>query len=338
MDGPALKIFCSRNRPCCKPDDKQSKLWKLFQVMEARLIQFSPPMEHVLVEGGSIVGRGLSASVRVDDPSISREHARIIRQGESWQIMDLGSSNGSLVNDMPVRGACRLSNGDRIRLGSKKFLFHCGDNHDDQPSSVSGATFVGIPENRQVVLLVADLKGFTPLSTRLNPAALASAVRYWCDECRRIVESHGAVLDKFIGDCAFAWWPGHSPVMRGQAVTAAREILAIAAPPEAVLECGIALHCGEAALCHLPDASFTLLGVDVNTTFRMEALTRQLGCSFIVSGAFVADWPDPPCRFSQRGQFPLKGLPLPVTIYSVASSDGTPITGAFPAFAAGPPH
>jgi adenylate cyclase len=285
--------------------------------MEARLIQFSPPMEHVLVESGSIVGRGLSASVRVDDPSISREHVRIIRQGEAWQIMDLGSSNGSLVNDMPVRGACRLSNGDRIRLGAKKFLFHCGDDAGDPPSSVSGATFVDIPENRQVVLLVADLKGFTPLSTRLSPAALASAVRYWCDECRHIVENRGAVLDKFIGDCAFAWWPGHGPVMREHAVRAAQEILAIAPPPEAVLECGVALHCGEAALCHLPDSSFTLLGADVNTTFRMEALTRQLGHSIIVSGALVAGWPDPPFHFCLRGRYPLKGLPEPVSVFSV---------------------
>lgn len=286
--------------------------------MEARLIQFSPPSEHMLMETGSVIGRGMSAAVRVDDPSISREHARIIRQGDCWQIMDLGSANGSLVNDLPVHGVCRLSNGDRIRLGGKKFLFHCGEPAEPAQPTSSGATFVSAPESRQVVLLVADLKGFTPLSAKLAPALLAYAVRYWCDEARRIVIAHGGVLDKFIGDCAFAWWPGSGSAPREQAVRAAQALLAIPPPADALLECGVAIHCGEAALCRLPDASFTLLGAEVNTTFRMESLTRQVGHSLVVSAAFVADWPEPPFQFSECGQYPLKGLPYPVSVFTVA--------------------
>ena len=94
--------------------------------MEACLVQFSPPTEHPLSESGTVIGRATCAALRVDDPSISREHARILHQGGFWQIMDLGSSNGTLVNEMPVRGVCRLMNGDQLRLGSCKFLFHCG--------------------------------------------------------------------------------------------------------------------------------------------------------------------------------------------------------------------
>ena len=285
--------------------------------MQAILIQLSPPMEHVLIETGTVIGRGVSAAVRVDDASISREHARIIRQGDSWQIMDLGSANGSLVNDMPARGVCRLQNGDRIRLGGKTFQFHCGEQSVPSDPSTSGATFISCPESRQVVVLVADLKGFTPLSSRLPPAVLASAVRYWCDEARRIVISQGGVLDKFIGDCAFAWWPGAGPAPREQAVHAARALLAIPPPPDALLECGVALHCGEAALCRLPDSSFTLLGAEVNTAFRMESLTRQVGHSLVVSAAFTADWPDAPFRFSECGRYPLKGLPQPVSVFTI---------------------
>lgn len=288
--------------------------------MTARLIQLSPPAEYPLDGSGTLIGRGLTAAVRVQDPSISREHARILRKAGVWQILDLGSANGTLVNEMPVRGMSRLEHGDTVRLGAVKFKFQReGEALKDLADTLNpaGATFLSVPESRQVVFLVADLKGFTPLSAKLAPPVLAAAVRYWCDQCRSIVEAHGAVLDKFIGDCAFAWWSGCGPEVRHQAVLAARALLAIPAPPEALLECGVALHCGEAALCRMPDASFTLLGSEVNATFRMESLTRQLGHHLLASGAFVENWPDPPCRFVECGQYQLKGIEGSFTVHAV---------------------
>ena len=302
--------------------DREAGLWEIGN-MEACLVQVSPPTEHPLPESGTVIGRATSAALRVDDPSISREHARILHQGGFWQIMDLGSSNGTLVNEMPVRGVCRLMNGDQLRLGSCKFLFHCNPDEASQDTQ-SGATFLSLPETRQVVLLVADLKGFTHLSSQLSSTELAAAVRFWCDECRRILAQHGAVLDKFIGDCAFAWWPGCGAVNRVQAVRAARALLEITPPAGLVMECGVALHCGEAALCRMPDSSFTLLGSQVNTAFRMESLTRQLGHPLLVSARFCEDWPDAPFHFSECGVFPLKGLPEPVQVFAVLPETPAP--------------
>lgn len=284
--------------------------------MEAWLIQISPRAEHALLESGTVIGRGTTAAVRLIDPSISREHARILNQGGVWQIMDLGSANGTLVNHMPVRGVCRLGNGDRLRMGNCEFLFQCEPSVAEEETK-SGATFLNQPETRQVVLLVADLKGFTQLSTQLSPAELSAAVRFWCDECRRVLKQHGAELDKFIGDCAFAWWPGCGTANREQAVRAARILLEIIPPPGMVMECGVALHCGEVALCRLPDSSFTLLGSEVNTTFRMESLTRLLGHPLLVSARFREDWPAAPCEFSDCGTHPLKGLAEPLRVFAV---------------------
>ncbi len=289
--------------------------------MAACLIQISPPAEHPLVETGTVIGRAPSAGVRLLEPSISREHARILLHGDVWQIMDLGSANGTLVNGIPVRGMRRLAHGDRLRLGDQHFIFQCTASPEETAPPSSGATFISAPQSRQVVLLVADLKGFTPLSSRLSPSVLAGAMRYWCDECRRILEHHGAVLDKFIGDCAFAWWSGSGPMVREQAVRAALALLRIAPPPEALLECGVALHCGEAALCRMPDASFTLLGSEVNTTFRMESLTRKTGHPLLASHAFVEDWPGAPFAFEDAGCHPLKGLPSPVQVYGVTAPE-----------------
>lgn len=284
--------------------------------MEACLIHFSTSREYPLSESGTVIGRGTSAALRVDDPSISREHARILFQGGMWQIMDLGSANGTLVHEIPVRGVHRLSSGDQLRLGNCKFQFHC-ESVTASLDTLCGATFLSLPETREVVLLVADLKGFTQISSQLPPTVLAAAVRFWCDECRRILARHGAVLDKFIGDCAFAWWQGKTLPLREQAVRAAQALLAIPPPPGVKLECGVALHCGEAALCRMPDSSFTLLGSEVNTTFRMESLTRQLGHPLLVSAAICETWAGPPFRFFECGVFHLKGLPEPVQVFAV---------------------
>ena len=94
-------------------------------LLEACLVQISPRAEYDLLAGGTVIGRGTTAAVRVMHPSISREHARILNQGGIWRIMDLGSSNGTLVNQMPLRGVCRLHNGDHLRLGNCEFLFQC---------------------------------------------------------------------------------------------------------------------------------------------------------------------------------------------------------------------
>lgn len=286
-------------------------------LMAARLIQSHPPTEHPLEESGSVVGRGATATVRIAEPSLSREHARILHQSGNWRIMDLGSANGTLLNNMPVRGMQCLRDGDILRLGNVVFEFTSSEQDAVHGAATGQATILNAPEIRQVVMLVADLKGFTPLSSRLAPEVLAAAVRYWCAECQVILESHGARLDKFIGDCAFAWWSCNTAAARSQAVAAARALLAIAPPPEALMECGVALHCGDAAFCRMPDASFTLLGAEVNTTFRMEALTRQLKRPVLVSRAFAVDGSGPSASFTDCGRHSLKGLPLPLDILAL---------------------
>lgn len=84
------------------------------------------------VVGGPEAGRVLSLTVgelitlgRVgectyafDDPSLSREHARLVRVGNDWILKDAGSTNGTFVNDKRLKTAHPLSDGDRLQLGS----------------------------------------------------------------------------------------------------------------------------------------------------------------------------------------------------------------------------
>lgn len=76
-----------------------------------------------LHDGENVLGREPDAAVRLDSTSVSRAHA-VIRIGEPGaRIADLGSRNGTRVNDHPVRGEVALKDGDRIRLADEEVLF-----------------------------------------------------------------------------------------------------------------------------------------------------------------------------------------------------------------------
>ena len=68
------------------------------------------------------VGRGLSADVRLDDATVSRKHAVIVRRDDDVVILDDRSKNGVWVNGDRVSEA-RLGDGDEIRLGRVPLKF-----------------------------------------------------------------------------------------------------------------------------------------------------------------------------------------------------------------------
>jgi hypothetical protein len=74
-----------------------------------------------LVEGATL-GRG-NVEIRLDDPFASSRHARISREGHVVVIEDLGSTNGTYLNDDPLTGPQPLHDGDRIRIGDSEFSY-----------------------------------------------------------------------------------------------------------------------------------------------------------------------------------------------------------------------
>ncbi len=67
---------------------------------------------------GAILGRSARAEVVLADSSVSAEHARVFRVGRAWVVTDLGSTNGTLVNEKPVNGEMPLAAKDVLTLGS----------------------------------------------------------------------------------------------------------------------------------------------------------------------------------------------------------------------------
>jgi diguanylate cyclase (GGDEF)-like protein len=76
--------------------------------------------------GGTItIGRSSSSDIPLDQDSVSRAHARIMRRGDFYVVSDLGSTNGTFVGDEVIKERA-LKNGDRIRIGRTIIKFLSG--------------------------------------------------------------------------------------------------------------------------------------------------------------------------------------------------------------------
>jgi hypothetical protein len=75
--------------------------------------------KHPLNDAVLIIGRGTDADLRINDPGISRQHARILVDGEHITIEDLGSTNGITVDGRKVVSA-KLQLGSKITIGNSK--------------------------------------------------------------------------------------------------------------------------------------------------------------------------------------------------------------------------
>ena len=71
------------------------------------------------------IGRGNDTDLRIDDPGISRNHAEVRQQGGDVTIVDVGSTNGIVINGRRVQQA-RLDDGAAVVLGSTTLIFHAG--------------------------------------------------------------------------------------------------------------------------------------------------------------------------------------------------------------------
>ena len=71
-----------------------------------------------------VLGRGEDADLQILDAGLSRQHCFVEKVGEDYFVNDLASTNGTWVNGARVE-RCRLSPGDRVRIGAVEFEFRC---------------------------------------------------------------------------------------------------------------------------------------------------------------------------------------------------------------------
>ena len=69
------------------------------------------------LSGSLEIGRDAACAIRPDDTYLSQQHARIFERNGSWVVEDLGSTNGTYLNQQKVTVPSQISPGDRIRVG-----------------------------------------------------------------------------------------------------------------------------------------------------------------------------------------------------------------------------
>jgi pSer/pThr/pTyr-binding forkhead associated (FHA) protein len=75
------------------------------------------------LKGTMNIGRAKDNQVVLDDPTVSRHHAWIKAEGENFLVFDVGSGNGTFVNDEQIQEPRLLQSGDTIRFGDASFIF-----------------------------------------------------------------------------------------------------------------------------------------------------------------------------------------------------------------------
>lgn len=109
-------------------------------VRRAKVILEVNGMRHPLDPPGIVIGRGTEADLRINDPGVSRRHAEIrIYPGESGaphvSVVDLGSTNGMLVNGHKVQQAT-LDDGAQVKIGNTTMTIrHVADQGDQEGGS-----------------------------------------------------------------------------------------------------------------------------------------------------------------------------------------------------------
>jgi hypothetical protein len=79
--------------------------------------QSDPKPRTVRLSASMTVGRAPECELRVDDTYASQQHARLFAKNDSWFVEDLGSTNGTFVNEQKLAAPAMLQPGDKVRVG-----------------------------------------------------------------------------------------------------------------------------------------------------------------------------------------------------------------------------
>ena len=227
------------------------------------------------------------------DDLISRNHAVIQRMGDGhYYLIDMGSRNGSFVNDTRVTVPRVLNEGDTISVGTGLLTFHSPASSARQPGQVVEAidkTRVHFFP-RLITVLVIDIRGFTKLAQELDQSVLCNLIAAFFSRSGAIVRARGSWSQKYIGDAIMAVWVHRSAEGgRAEIFSALRASTEIAEMTSKIatefafskpIQVGAGLNTGFASIGNAgtgDDIDFTALGDTVNATFRIESSTKEIG-------------------------------------------------------------
>ena len=224
----------------------------------------------------------------LDSRSVSRLHALIQRRdGGDFCLVDLGSRNGSFVNNRRVAVPVVLNDRDTMVFGDQQLQFR----NTAPPSGIippstdtRSAPTTTLQTRTLATIMVVDIRDFTPLARKVSGDLLSQTIGTWFLKAGQITQRMGSWAQKYIGDAVMAVWV-HDDESRVQAdllrtLRAVNEInLATAEisntlPLPGPLRIGAGVNTGPAII---GGTEYTALGDTVNAAFRLEAATKGIG-------------------------------------------------------------
>lgn len=209
---------------------------------------------------------------------------------------------------------------------------------DAQPADAYRGTTLAVGEERSMVIMFVDLRGFTALSEKRLPYDVVFLLNRYFRSVGQAVEQAGGRVDKFIGDGMMALFglqaaPG---LAARQALDAARRIglalsqlnVALAAELSEPLRIGIGLHIGPAivgVLGHGPATGLTAIGDTVNTASRLESLSKDFGAQLLASQELF-DAAGLPTAAGELHEVAIRGRSQPLGVRAVADVTTLPLS------------
>jgi len=150
--------------------------------MDVRLVMFKPDgqrKDFEVVQDSTIIGRGEDCGLRVPLAKVSRHHCELVKGDEELQVRDLGSSNGTYVNDERISQSV-LKAGDRLSVGPVVFTVQVdGVPEKIKPPQAPAPAPKAAPaggEDEEVVDLEADLAALEDEDEQADPIAALEAL------------------------------------------------------------------------------------------------------------------------------------------------------------------
>ncbi len=270
--------------------------------MQAKLTITTPTGDHVekLIGNTAILGRG-NVHVRIDgNPQVSRFHALLrCHNNHQYQIVDLGSRNGTFIGQTKVILPQQISDEAYLRLGGKDGVeIHLQQVWDEMDDGQAYMT-MDVSQSNHGIVMVCDIKGFSKWREKMEEDELSRRFGSWIRSLIGVVHASGGVVDKFVRDAVlFYWLDDEAESVVEKVLHTGAQVVALGrgtfwGPPEQPLEVNVVLHRGRISLGlggHV-EVDAAASGPTVNAAWRIESQIARFNRPLILTQACVEAFP-----------------------------------------------